>query len=72
MRETDCDDFLRVYPLEGKHAKESNLCRSHVNQSDNRVNLIRILTKQTRNRVNLKTDKACIWHRWLNHPLITR
>lgn len=49
-----CSFTLRRVKLQ----KESNLCRNNVNLSGNRVNLISILTKPTRNRVNLKTDKA--------------
>ena len=42
----------------GQRGKEDNPNGEQVNLSDKRVNLIRILTKQTRKRVNPKTDKA--------------
>ena len=42
----------------GQRGKEGNPSGEQVNLSDKRVNLIRILTKQTRKRVNPKTDKA--------------
>ena len=48
-----------LYPLaRGRRGREDNLRSKLVNLSDKRVNLIRILTKQTRKRVNPKTDKA--------------
>ena len=42
----------------GQKGKEDNPSGEQVNLSDKRVNFIRILTKQTRKRVNPKTDKA--------------
>ena len=42
----------------GQRGQEDNPNGEQVNLSDKRVNLIRILTKQTRKRVNPKTDKA--------------
>ena len=48
-----------LYPLaRGRRGREDNLRSKLVNLSAKRVNLIRILTKQTRKRVNPKTDKA--------------